>query len=81
VRNADEHAQSPRPRRITVERGGPVVVEGPVEVVTDDGTVAVSRRFAAAICTCRRSATYPWCDTSHRARRPRPTGREEDGGR
>lgn len=61
-------AASATPRRVTVERGGPVVVEGPVEVVTEDGTVAVSHRFAVAICTCRRSAAYPWCDTSHRAR-------------
>ncbi|GGX87923.1 CDGSH iron-sulfur domain-containing protein [Streptomyces minutiscleroticus] len=57
-----------RPRRVTVEPGGPVLVEGPVEVVGDDGTVTTSRRFAAAICTCRRSRTYPWCDTSHRRR-------------
>lgn len=41
-------------------------MEGPVEVVTDDGSVVVSRRFAVAVCTCRRSRTYPWCDTSHR---------------
>lgn len=61
-----------------MERDGPVVVEGPVEVVTDDGTVAVSRRFAVAICTCRRSAAYPWCDASHRAR---PPGRAAGGGR
>ncbi|MFF1595081.1 CDGSH iron-sulfur domain-containing protein [Streptomyces sp. NPDC058286] len=34
--------------------------------------MSVSRRFTVAICTCRRSRTYPWCDTSHRARtRPR----------
>jgi hypothetical protein len=81
VRNADEHPEhpahpehsehsghEPAPRRVTVERNGPVVVEGPVEVVTEDGVRAVSRRFAVAVCTCRRSAAYPWCDTSHRAR-------------
>lgn len=51
-----------------------MVVQGPVEVVADDGTVAVSHRFAVAICTCRRSAMYPWCDTSHRAHE-RPPGR------
>lgn len=78
MQNADEHEEAPR--RVTVETGGPVVVEGPVEVVTEDGTVAVSRRFAVAICTCRRSAAYPWCDTSHR-RHARPSGRErgQDG--
>ncbi|MEU8953224.1 CDGSH iron-sulfur domain-containing protein [Streptomyces sp. NPDC048518] len=59
---------SERPRRVTVDPEGPLLVEGPVEVVTDDGTVSVSERFAVAICTCRRSRTYPWCDTSHRKR-------------
>jgi len=84
VRNADEHPESsahpahePAPRRVTVEPNGPVVVEGPVEVVAEDGTRAVSRRFAVAVCTCRRSAAYPWCDTSHRGRGRR---RREHGG-
>ncbi|MFF2996481.1 CDGSH iron-sulfur domain-containing protein [Streptomyces sp. NPDC057950] len=39
-----------------------------MEIVLDDGTVARSDRFMVAICTCRRSRTYPWCDTSHRPR-------------
>ncbi|WP_327328610.1 CDGSH iron-sulfur domain-containing protein [Streptomyces sp. NBC_01210] len=45
-----------------------MLVEGPVEVVLDDGGTAVSDRFSVALCTCRRSRTYPWCDTSHRRR-------------
>lgn len=57
-----------------VDRDGPVLVEGPVEVVAEDGTVATADRFVVAICTCRRSATYPWCDTSHRRRAPRTGG-------
>ena len=56
------------PRRLRVQRTGPLLVEGPVEVTLDDGTVAVSDRFCVAVCTCRRSRTYPWCDTSHRRR-------------
>ncbi|MFF8847320.1 CDGSH iron-sulfur domain-containing protein [Streptomyces sp. NPDC015127] len=59
---------SERPRRITPTREGPLLVEGPVEVVLDDGTVATSDRFTVALCTCRRSRAYPWCDTSHRRR-------------
>ncbi|MFE7187536.1 CDGSH iron-sulfur domain-containing protein [Streptomyces erythrochromogenes] len=65
---SDPHAEA---RRVRLERGGPVLVEGPVEVVLDDGTVARSDRFAVALCTCRRSRTYPWCDTSHRRREHR----------
>lgn len=71
-----------RPRRVMVDRDGPVLVEGPVEVVAEDGTVATADRFVVAICTCRRSATYPWCDTSHRRRGPRPgvrPGKSADG--
>ncbi|GAA0270391.1 hypothetical protein GCM10010302_04950 [Streptomyces polychromogenes] len=55
-------------RRVSVDPQGPVLIEGPVEIVRDDGTIARSDRFTVAICTCRRSRTYPWCDTSHRPR-------------
>ncbi|MFG2396182.1 CDGSH iron-sulfur domain-containing protein [Streptomyces lydicus] len=63
-----------RPRRVTLTPDGPLLVEGPVEVIGADGTVVVSRRFVVALCTCRRSRSYPWCDTSHRRRSP-PGGR------
>ncbi|MGW7489389.1 CDGSH iron-sulfur domain-containing protein [Streptomyces sp. NPDC054786] len=67
-----------RPRRITLVRNGPLLVEGPVEVVGDDGAVAASRRFTVAICMCRRSRSYPWCDTSHR-NRSKPRSDPADG--
>ncbi|MFF2554764.1 CDGSH iron-sulfur domain-containing protein [Nocardia sp. NPDC058058] len=60
-----------RYRRVTLTREGPALIEGPVEVVTDDGTVVRSDRFVVALCLCRRSRTYPLCDTSHRKRRRR----------
>ncbi|MCT2591967.1 CDGSH iron-sulfur domain-containing protein [Streptomyces sp. N2-109] len=57
------------PRRVRLSRdGGPLLVEGPVTVTGDDGATATSERFLVAVCTCRRSRTYPWCDTSHRRR-------------
>ncbi|WP_326579008.1 CDGSH iron-sulfur domain-containing protein [Actinacidiphila glaucinigra] len=58
----------PPPTRVTVTRDGPILIEGPVEVVLDDGRVMRSDRFVVAVCACRRSRTYPWCDTSHRRR-------------
>jgi len=64
----------PRPRRVRVVEGGPVLVEGPVELELDDGTLVRSERFVVAVCACRRSKTYPICDTSHRRRR-QPPGR------
>ncbi|MEU6849589.1 CDGSH iron-sulfur domain-containing protein [Actinacidiphila alni] len=65
-----------RPRQVVVERDGPVLVEGPVTVVGDDGVPVTSHRFVVAVCTCRRSRTYPWCDTSHRRRSKK---RQEEG--
>ncbi|WP_406143187.1 CDGSH iron-sulfur domain-containing protein [Streptomyces sp. NBC_01012] len=57
-----------RPCRIVLGDEGPLLVEGPVEVTCADGSVAVSERFVVALCMCRRSRMYPWCDTSHRRR-------------
>ncbi|MEU9899079.1 CDGSH iron-sulfur domain-containing protein [Streptomyces phaeochromogenes] len=61
--------ERPRRVRVRVQRDGPLLIEGPVEVVGEDGEVTVSERFTVAVCTCRRSRTLPWCDTSHRRRR------------
>lgn len=55
-------------RRVTVVPNGPVLVEGPVELVTEDGVTHTSDRFVVAVCACRRSKRYPFCDTSHRKR-------------
>ncbi|WP_406193533.1 CDGSH iron-sulfur domain-containing protein [Kitasatospora sp. NBC_01560] len=45
---------------------GPVLVSGPVEITLPDGTVVVGDRPVVALCVCRRSRCYPFCDTSHR---------------
>lgn len=52
--------------RVRVVPGGPVLVSGPVRIEMPDGDVVESDRFMVAICSCRRSADYPLCDTSHR---------------
>ncbi|WP_443333724.1 CDGSH iron-sulfur domain-containing protein [Streptomyces sp. CB02923] len=62
-------------RRVVRDPGGPVLVEGPVEVELDDGTTARSDRPFVALCMCRRSRTFPWCDTSHRGRKRSPAAR------
>ncbi|TMQ92905.1 CDGSH iron-sulfur domain-containing protein [Actinomadura soli] len=64
-------------RRVRLVPGGPMLIEGPVEIVLDDGTTLTSDRFLVALCMCRRSHTYPFCDTSHR-RRTRPTPPDGD---
>ena len=60
---ADHPARAPR---VTLTEGGPVLVEGPVELETPDGRVVRSERPVVAVCACRRSKRYPFCDTSHR---------------
>ncbi|WP_181797942.1 CDGSH iron-sulfur domain-containing protein [Streptomyces sp. WELS2] len=68
-----ESGASPVPaRRVIVRRRGPLLMEGPVEVELEDGTTVRSDRFRVALCTCRRSRRYPWCDTSHRRRADPP---------
>jgi CDGSH-type Zn-finger protein len=56
-------------RAVRLVPTGPTMVEGPVDIELPDGSVVHSDRFMVAICTCRRSKTYPLCDTSHRERR------------
>ncbi|MGW7237732.1 CDGSH iron-sulfur domain-containing protein [Streptomyces sp. NPDC054804] len=67
------NGRTEQPRRVTLTSDGPILVEGPVEVVLEDGSIVCSDRFIVALCVCRRSRTYPWCDTSHRARERRRT--------
>lgn len=59
-------ASNAEPRRVRIEPGGPVLVEGPVELTLPDGSTVCSDRFVVAVCACRRSRRYPFCDTSHR---------------
>ncbi|GLY71398.1 CDGSH iron-sulfur domain-containing protein [Amycolatopsis taiwanensis] len=56
------------PRRVTIVPGGPILVEGPVELTLPDGSTVFADRFVVAICACKRSRRYPFCDTSHRTR-------------
>lgn len=55
-------------RRITPVPGGPLLVEGPVEVEMPDGTLVRCERPVVALCMCRRSRRQPFCDASHRPR-------------
>lgn len=54
--------------RVVLTGDGPLLVDGPVEIELEDGTVIRSERMVNALCVCRRSRIYPFCDTSHRQR-------------
>ena len=70
---------SSHPTRVTMVEGGPILVEGPVELELPDGSRVTSTRPVVAVCACRRSKRYPFCDTSHR-RRVRQAAREDSSG-
>jgi CDGSH-type Zn-finger protein len=64
--------------RVRLVEGGPVLVPGPVELELPDGTRVRSDRPVVALCACRRTRRYPFCDTSHR-RRERPSRDSSSG--
>src|SRR5207247_10641262 len=63
----------PDETRITPKPNGPLIVEGPVTIVTPDGReLAVPPRKdgrpaeVVVLCRCGGSATKPFCDGSHK---------------
>ena len=63
----------PIPTTITPKPNGPLIVEGPVRIVSADGTeLPVPPRKdgtpaqVVVLCRCGSSATKPFCDGSHR---------------
>jgi uncharacterized Fe-S cluster protein YjdI len=49
---------------ITVQRNGPLVVEGSFTLVGDDGR-AIKAARRCELCRCGRSRSRPFCDNSH----------------
>ncbi|MFF5505009.1 CDGSH iron-sulfur domain-containing protein [Streptomyces roseolus] len=66
---------SAAPPRLRPLPEGPLLVEGPVEIVMPDGRVVRCERPVLALCACRRTLRAPFCDTSHRYRERRPARR------
>jgi CDGSH-type Zn-finger protein len=61
---------SPEPRErttVTPYENGPLIVRGPVELLTQDGQRIEPGRKTIALCRCGQSATKPFCDGSHKA--------------
>ncbi|MFI9113903.1 CDGSH iron-sulfur domain-containing protein [Streptomyces venezuelae] len=75
-------APEPAVPRIRPLPEGPVLVDGPADIVMPDGSVVRCERPVMALCTCRRSLRAPFCDTSHRTRlrRDRATKPRTQGG-
>jgi len=54
------------PTQVRLRRDGPILVDGPVEVLDHDGTVRRADGPTVALCRCGASARRPFCDGSHR---------------
>jgi len=67
---SESSAQRAR-NRVQITGEGPVLVYGAADIVTPDGSTVRSERAVTALCTCRRSRRFPFCDTSHRDRERR----------
>ncbi len=54
------------PLAITPAPSGPLLVQGPVEIIAGSGR-ALARTSKAALCRCGASKNKPYCDGSHRS--------------
>jgi CDGSH-type Zn-finger protein len=68
------------PRQIVLTEDGPLLVSGPVDLVLPDGRRVTSERPVTALCACRRSRRYPYCDASHRVKARSGRGSERSAG-
>ena len=62
---------------VTPYENGPLIVRGPIELLTQDGRRIDPGRKTIALCRCGRSATKPFCDGSHKATRFRAASEPE----
>jgi CDGSH-type Zn-finger protein len=62
---------------VTPYENGPLIVRGPVELLTQDGQRIEPGRKTIALCRCGRSGTKPFCDGSHKAVSFRATSKPE----
>ncbi len=63
MNSADEHTTALL--RIRLRANGPLVLQGPVRIVLEDGSV-VREAESTALCRCGASREKPFCDGSHR---------------
>ncbi|MBT2269664.1 MULTISPECIES: CDGSH iron-sulfur domain-containing protein [Rhodococcus erythropolis group] len=58
---------------IVVCPDGPLLVRGPAALVDVDGTPITRERATVALCRCGGTSIAPFCDSTHKKRKPRHT--------
>jgi CDGSH-type Zn-finger protein len=65
---------------VTPYEDGPLIIRGPVELLTQDGRPIDPGRKTIALCRCGRSAAKPFCDGSHKVVGFRATSEPDPAG-
>lgn len=52
-------------KKVTVTKNGPLMVEGPVQIVKPDGATE-EKTANVALCRCGASSNKPYCDGTHK---------------
>ena len=58
------------PVTITVCPDGPLLVRGAVDLLDASGEPIANQRNVVALCRCGRTGRPPFCDSSHKKKRP-----------
>lgn len=64
VGNINHEETNPAKVKIKVSGRGPLVVEGPVDVISSGGELLKAAN-KIVLCSCGKSGNYPFCDGSH----------------
>jgi CDGSH-type Zn-finger protein len=72
---------SNRDTKITIYPDGPLLVRGPIDIESEDGTPITVERPVIALCRCGLSRIRPFCDGTHKQAGFKADSTVEDRGR
>ena len=71
----------PEETTITIYPDGPLLVRGPINLRSEDGSGIEVDRPVVALCRCGKSRIRPFCDGTHKLAGFKAAGGTEDRGR